>query len=303
MRVLVTGANGYIGRAVLAALSSAGHEPVALVRGDGADFPEGVESRVADLLDPVAIAASVREVEAVCHLAGLTRARESLEQPLRYFQVNVQGTLVLLDVMVKNGIDRLVFASTASIYGSPDRQPMSEILPDDPPHPYAATKQAAELAIDWLSRTGVMIATSLRLFNVVGGADPDSTRIMPRVVAAATDGLKFGVNGDGSAVRDYLHVDDAADAFVAALNRPVDSGSFRRYNIGSGSGASIMDVVAAAERATGHEINVVHGPPAAESQVLVCDPTRAAVELAWKAKRSGLDEIIRDVLRARASHG
>jgi len=299
VRVLVTGAGGYVGSAVVTAVAAAGHEPVAMLHGDQA-VPGSVEARIAELLDQASLVAAVAGVDAVCHLAGLAQARESWDRPLDYFEVNVGGTVALLKAMRAEGIGRLVFASTGSIYGSPEHQPMSEELPDAPPHPYAASKVAAESAIDWEACRGQLAAAVLRLFNGAGGQDPDSTRIVPRVLAvAAGDTPSLGVNGDGSATRDYLHVQDAAEAFVAALDRGPEHGTVRRYNIGSGTGASIMDVVAAAERVTARTVPVVHKPPAAEPPMLVCDPSRALAELGWKPRRSDLDTILRDAWTAR----
>lgn len=304
MRVLVTGAGGYVGRAVVEALDHAGHEPVALLHNARSAPAAAGEVRTGDLLVADTLIEVVRDVEAVCHLAGLTKARESWHEPLRYFEVNVGGTIRLLEVMAPSDVNVLVFASTGSIYGTPERQPMGEHLPDAPPHPYAASKQAAESAIEWQARCGPVGAVALRLFNVAAGADPDATRIVPRVLAAATgQAPSLEVNGDGSAVRDFLHLDDAAQAFVAALDSHPEVGQFRRYNIGSGVGASVLDVAAAAERTTGRQIRVVHRPPVPEPQALVCDPTRAAAELGWKPRRSDLDTIVRDAWAARGEHG
>jgi len=299
VRVLVTGAGGYVGAAVVAALGARGHEPVAMAYGDATRIPPGVQVRPADLRDPPSLARAVAGVDAVCHLAGLTRARESWARPLDYFAVNVGGTVELLRAMADAHVDRLVFASTGAIYGSPERQPMAEELPDAAPHPYASSKVAAEAVLTWEAARRHLPVAALRLFNAAGGADPDQTRIIPRVLSAAagrTDA--FGVNGDGSAVRDYLHVDDAADAFVAALAHPPTPGTVRRYNIGSGVGTSIAEVIAAAERVTGRAVPLRHQPPADEPQRLVCDPSRAVAELGWKPSRSGLETILRDAWAA-----
>ncbi|MFI9412747.1 NAD-dependent epimerase/dehydratase family protein [Nocardia gamkensis] len=292
MRVLVTGANGYLGRAVVHLLSRAGHEPIAMVR--KRISPSRTAARVADLLDDAALREALDGVEAVCHLAGLTRARESMTEPLRYFRVNTGGTVALLEAMAAAGVSRIVFASTGSIYGTPEIQPMTESLPDAPPHPYAASKLAAEWSLHAQSGAGRLSAAVLRLMNVAGGADPDPTRLIPRTFAAALNGSALEVNGDGSAVRDYLHIDDAAAAFVACLEQ-TPPGGFERYLIGSGQGSSILDVVAAVEQQTGRRIQLIHRPSAPEPAALVSDPAKAAAELGWHPRHSELASIVRDM--------
>jgi nucleoside-diphosphate-sugar epimerase len=302
VRVLVTGAGGYVGSAVVTALTAAGHEPVAMTHHDAHRLPSGVETRAADLRDPATLGPAVRGVDAVCHLAGLTRARESWQRPLDYFAVNVGGTVELLRAMEAADVAVMVFASTGAIYGTPEQQPMREELPDAAPHPYASSKVAAEAVLGWEARRRDLSVAALRLFNAAGRSDPDLTRLVPRVLAAAAgESGPLGINGDGSVVRDYLHVDDAAEAFVAALNHQPPAGEVRRYNIGSGTGASISDVLAAAERVFGRPVPVVHNPPAAEPPTLVCDPSRAAAELDWTPRRSDLDTILRDAWAARVS--
>lgn len=292
VRVLVTGANGYLGRAVVHLLSRAGHEPIAMVR--KRISPSQTAARVADLLDDAALREALDGAEAVCHLAGLTRARESMTEPLRYFRVNTGGTISLLEAMAAAGVSRIVFASTGSIYGTPERQPMTESLPDAPPHPYAASKLAAEWALHAQAGTGRLSVAVLRLMNVAGGADPDPTRLIPRTFAAAMNGSALEVNGDGSAVRDYLHIDDAAAAFAACLEK-TPPGGFSRYLIGSGQGSSVLDVVAAVEQQTGRRIQLIHRPPAPEPAALVSDPAKAAAELGWYPRHSELESIVRDI--------
>ncbi|WP_169736681.1 NAD-dependent epimerase/dehydratase family protein [Pseudonocardia spinosispora] len=272
----MTGASGYLGRALVRALADAGHEPVAPAR--------------ADIGDPAVYGGA----DAVCHLAGLAQARASWDRPLDFFDVNVGGTTSVLRAMAAARVGTLVFASTAAIYGAPAEQPMSERLPDDPPHPYASSKAVAETVIGWeVARRG-LAATVLRLSNLAGGADLDESRLLPRVLAAARSGEPITVNGDGRAVRDYLHVSDAAEAFVAALHTPGPPGVTRRYTIGSGVGSSVTEVIAAVERVTGRVVAVTHGPPADEPPALVCDPTLAMTELGWRPRRATVPDILRD---------
>ncbi|KAA8890402.1 UDP-glucose 4-epimerase [Nocardia colli] len=301
MRVLVTGANGYLGGVVVEALRAGGHEVVGLVHRGRTRVPDGVPVRVADLLDAEAVSVALYGVDAVCHLAGRTRVRESFGDPLRFFEVNVGGTVSLLRAMAAAEVGKLVFASTASIYGTPERQPMPEELPDRPPHPYAVSKQAAESVIAAQAATGRLAAVVLRLFNIAGGADPDPTRIVPRILAvAAGDSPCLAINGDGSAVRDYLHIDDAAAAFVAALAHLPRPGECARYNIGSGTGTSVIELVAEAVRMTGRAIPVEHLPAVAEPPRSVSDSGLARRELHWEAKSSDIATILRDGWSARS---
>ncbi|MGW4534753.1 NAD-dependent epimerase/dehydratase family protein [Nocardia sp. NPDC004340] len=294
VRVLVTGANGYLGRAVVAALRAAGHEPVAMIRAACPPIPGAAELRTADLLDEPALARALHGIDVVCHLAGLTRARESLSEPLRYFRANTTATLALLEAMAAADLARIIFASTATIYGTPDRQPMTEDLPDAPPHPYARSKLAAELTIEAAAQSGDVAAVILRLSNLAGGADPDPTRLIPRALAAALGNSPLAVNGDGTATRDYLRIDDAARAFTAGLDHLPNPGTVTRYNIGSGRGTSILDVVATVERVTGRPVALDHRPPVPEPPTLVMDPSKAIAEMGWKPTHSTIDAIISD---------
>ncbi|MEV0357267.1 NAD-dependent epimerase/dehydratase family protein [Nocardia sp. NPDC050697] len=281
----MTGANGYLGRAVVAALRRRGHEPVPMVRAPGRVGESG-SVRVADLHDPPSLRDAVRGVDAVCHLAGRTRARESLTDPLGYFRTNATGTLALLDAMERAGLRRIVFASTGSVYGTPGHRSPA------PPHPYAASKLAAELALESFT------AITLRMLNIAGGADPDPTRLLPRALTAAGCGTPLTVHGDGSAVRDYLHITDAADAFAATVDHLPAVSRAVTYDVGSGVGSSVKDVVAAVERVTGRAVLLEHLPAAAEPAVSICDPARVMAELGWSPRRSELEEIVRDAWSA-----
>ena len=299
VRILVTGANGYLGSAVARPLRASGHDVIGLVHRGCDGVPDGIAVRTAQLGDRDTLGAALHGIELVCHLAALTRVRESFASPLDYFQVNAGGTVTLLQAMATAGVRRIVFASTASIYGAPARQPMAEDLADDPPHPYAASKRAAESAIAAQAATGLLDATVLRLFNIAGGPDPDDTRIISRILAvAAGEDPTLIVNGDGSAVRDYLHRDDAARAFDAAVAGLPQPGRYRRYNIGTGVGTSINDLVAAASRVTGCHIPVEYRAAATEPDRLISDSSRAHTELGW-SPNSDIDAIIQDAWSAR----
>lgn len=298
MRVLVTGAAGFVGQAVVRHLASAGYTPVALIHEAERSFPPGVEVRRADLRSPLEVASAVDGIDGVCHLAAVTRARESFVEPVRYFQVNVGGTLTLLDVLdrAKRPI-RLVFASTAAVYGVAEVQPTNEEQPIAPPTPYAASKYAAELAIAWQAQTGRLGAVTLRMFNAAGAsgdvADGDLTRIVPKAIAVASGREEMlEINGDGTAVRDFVHVDDLADAFVLAVEA-AEPGEHRVYNVGA-LGASVADVVDAVERASGKKLPVRHLPPKPEPPVIRGDSTRIRAELGWASRRSTLDTIVSD---------
>ncbi|GAA1866571.1 NAD-dependent epimerase/dehydratase family protein [Actinomadura bangladeshensis] len=290
MRVLVTGAAGYIGYAVGRRLVAAGHEVDGLVR-RSPDVPDGVRPVRGDLLVPDGLPRG--PYDGVCHLAALTRVRESFEQPLRYFTANVQGTVNLLESVTA---DRVVFGSTAAVYGTPERQPIPESEATAPASPYGASKLAAEQAVRFHARTGAAGAVVLRTFNVAGSVDgridPDPTRLIPKALAvAAGHAPLLEINGDGLAVREYLHVDDLAAAYVRALEA-VRPGEDRLYNVGSGAGAAVHEVVAAVEKATGRPVPVRRRPARPEAPVLRCDAAAIRAELGWRPVRSALPEII-----------
>ncbi|RFU38036.1 UDP-glucose 4-epimerase [Actinomadura logoneensis] len=291
MRVLVTGAAGYVGYAVGRRLVAAGHEVDGLVRAPDRTLPDGVRPVVADLLGPFALDGTY---DAVCHLAALTRVRESFTEPLRFYTANVQGTVHLLDAL--RGEPTVVYGSTGAVYGAPENQPIGETEPTLPSNPYGASKLAAEDVVRYHAATGRIGAVVLRTFNVAGSVDgrgdPDPTRLIPRALAVAAGAAPhLEVNGDGAAVREYLHVDDLARAYELALTagRP---GAHRTYNVGSGVGASVAEVVGTVETVTGRDVPVVHRPPAPEPPVLLCDTTAIRRDLGWAPERSGLAEVI-----------
>jgi UDP-glucose 4-epimerase len=271
VEVLVTGASGYLGRAVVRALTLAGHS----VRPFAGDVREPVEA--------------VSGVDAVIHLAARTRVRDSFADPVGYYQVNVTGTVNLLAALPPG--TPFVFASSASVYGTPDSQPISETCPLGPENPYAASKAAAESAIRW----AVSSAVTLRIFNLAGAVegfgDPDPTRIIPRVVAAAAGTLSHvDINGPGTAIRDFVHVADAAAAFLLALAEPRPG--HRVYNLGAVP-ASVNEIIEAMQRIANSPVPVVHHPAhPGESPELRADTTLIRDELGWAPEHTTLDPLI-----------
>jgi UDP-glucose 4-epimerase len=320
-RVLVTGAGGFIGAVVADLLAARGDQVTALVHGrEGGPHPDraatatarpparplapGVEVVAADLLDPRSLLAARldRGFDAVCHLAALTRVRQSGAEPLRYFETNVTGTVNLLTALDRGVAaggppPAVVFGSTGTVYGDPGGGPIPEIRPAEPVHPYGASKLAAELAIAHQAATGRIGAIVLRSFNVAGGAaghiDRDVTRIIPAALrVAAGTAEAFRINGDGEALREYVHVTDVAAAYALAVDaaRP---GDFRVYNVG-GAGVSVNEVLAAVERVTRRPVRRVTGPPVIEPRTLVVDSSKIRKELGWEPRRSTIDQIIAD---------
>jgi UDP-glucose 4-epimerase len=301
VKVLVTGATGFVGYVVAAALRDAGHAVCALSRSPRR-VPPGVTPIPGDLLSLRAVGEG--PFDGVCHLAALVRVRDSRTDPLRFWRTNVGGTLALLDALVATAKSpvRLVVASTCAVYGDDALQPVAEDVAVRPGHPYGTGKLAADQAVADLATTGAIGAVSLRAFNVAGGVaghgDRDETRLIPKLVAVARGRApELAVNGDGSAVRDYVHVADMADAFVRALPacRP---GRWRPYNVGAGRGSTIAEVIAAAEAVAGRRLPVRYGPPVAEPAALVADAGRIRRELGWTAPRSDLRRIVADAYAA-----
>jgi UDP-glucose 4-epimerase len=277
VRVAVTGAGGFLGRAVVSALVGAGHEVVGVTR-SGTVAP-GVERRVAALERPDQVTAALGDVDAVCHLAAVVRVRDSRADPLGTWHTNLGGTLAVLDALRPGA--RAVLASTAALDGP------------HPEHPYGTSKLAAEVAVREVAATGAVGAVSLRLANVAGPGDGDRTRLLPAVLAAAAGTGEFVVNGDGSAVRDLVHVADAAEAFVAALGVAAP-GTCRTVPIGSGRPVTVHEVLDAVGRVSGRAVPVRYREAAAEARAVTVDPARARDEIGWTARRSSIDRIVRD---------
>jgi UDP-glucose 4-epimerase len=316
MRILITGGLGYVGGAVALHLVEAGHQVVLLTRRPRppAELPVDAEVWVADLLDQDQFGKLLAEhgFDGVCHLAGLARVRESFHRPAEYFQVNVGGTANLLAMLARAADQasqpvRLVFASTAAVYGTATGKPITEYRQPSPTNPYGASKLAAEQLISYQVATGAIGAVTLRGFAIAGAmgahGDTDLSRIIPKALAVAS-GLAphIEVNGDGSAVREFTHVADIADAYLLALTaaRP---GEHLVCNVGTGQGVTMRECLATVEAVTGKNLLVVKRPAANEPPALLADTRRIRRTLGWQPQHSTLNEIVTDAWRAHRQPG
>jgi UDP-glucose 4-epimerase len=311
MRVLITGGLGYVGGAVAMRLVQAGHQVVLLTRRPHPPAKLGVDAEVwvADLLDPDQLSKLVAErgFDGVCHLAGLARVRESFNHPADYFQVNVGGTANLLVVLARAVEQtsqplRLVFASSAAVYGPATGEPISEDRLPNPTSPYGASKLAAEQLISYQAATGALGAVTLRGFAIAGAigshGDTDLSRIIPKALAVASGLAPYvEINGDGSAVREFTHVADIANAYLLALTaaRP---GGHQIYNVGTGEGVTVREILTTIEAETGKHLPVVQRPAANEPPALLADTRRIRQTLRWQPQHSTLDEIVTDAWHA-----
>ena len=312
MKLLVTGGAGYIGSIVAQQLLDAGHEVVVLdnlSRGHRGAVPAGARLVEVDLLDPDALGAAVagEGFDGALHFAALSLVGESVARPELYWRNNVVGTLNLLDALRAGGVKRLVFSSTAATYGEPESVPIEETAPTRPVNPYGASKLAVDTMIGDECRAHGLGAVSLRYFNVAGasgclGEDHHpETHLIPNVLRAA-QGLQpevqlFGTDydtPDGTAVRDYIHIEDLASAHLLALDgaRP---GEHRIFNLGNGNGFSVRQVIEAAREVTGLEIPVREAPrrPGDPPQ-LVAASGRIRAELGWEPRKPALADMVGD---------
>ncbi|MBV8650848.1 MAG: UDP-glucose 4-epimerase GalE [Alphaproteobacteria bacterium] len=311
--ILVAGGAGYIGSHACKALARAGYLPVAY---DNLSFGHSEAVRwgplvVGDLADEALLTDTMRDfgVTAVMHFAASTFVGESVEKPELYFRNNVVNSLGLLEAMQRLGVKRLVFSSTCATYGLPETVPMDEATPQRPVNPYGESKLMVERALHWHAAAHGLGYVALRYFNAAG-ADPEGetgedhtpeTHLIPLVLAAALgQRAQIEIYGtdyktpDGTAVRDYIHVTDLAEAHVRALRHLEQDGASQALNLGTGRGYSVREVIAAAERITGRRVprrKTVRRP--GDPPALVADARRAQEMLGWQPSRSDLDTIIR----------
>ena len=320
MRVLVTGGAGYIGSVVTEQLIGDGHEVVVydnLSKGHRDAVVEGAELVHAGLSDADTLIRTLKEhgIEAVVHMAASSLVGESVEQPGKYYLNNVVAGLLLLEAMLASDVKRLVFSSTAAVYGEPEAQPIEESAPSNPTNPYGETKLAFEHAMKWFDRAHGLRYASLRYFNAAGatehcGEDHDpETHIIPITLQAAAGKRShveiFGDDyptPDGTCIRDYIHVVDLARAHIQALEA-LNEGS-RIYNLGcGGAGYSVRDVIDTAQRVTGKEIPTRFGPRRpGDPAILVASSDKIKTELGWQPQYQDLGLIIESAWRWMQTH-
>jgi UDP-glucose 4-epimerase len=312
MKLLVTGGAGYIGSIVAAQLVDGGHDVTvldSLYRGHAQAVPAGARHLDVDLNDAAATTAALAEgFDAVLHFAALALVAESVEHPERYHRGNFVATLNLLDAMREAQVKRLVFSSTCAVYGEPDEVPMPETLPTNPVNAYGNSKLAIDRMISDECRAHGLGAVSLRYFNVAGasgdlGEDHEpETHLIPLVLQAAAGRREhvsvFGTDyptEDGSAVRDYIHIEDLGEAHILGLERATNPGEHRIYNLGNGTGFSVRQVVEAARAVTGRDIQIKEeGRRAGDPAALVASSQKIRDELGWVPRKPEIETMIAD---------
>jgi UDP-glucose-4-epimerase GalE len=310
-RILITGGAGYIGSHAAKGLARTGFEPVTLddlssghrwavqwgplIEGDIAD-----EQLVRDVILRY-------KIEAVMHFAAFASVAESMDQPRKYFQNNVRSTITLLDALLDCGVKHFVFSSSCATYGIPQHVPIAESHPQNPVNPYGESKLMIEKVLRRYTAAYGLKSVALRYFNAAG-ADPNGdlgedhdpeTHLLPRVILAALENEPVSVYGtdyptsDGTAVRDYLHVSDIAEAHVLALKYLLDGNDSAEFNLGTGRGHSVLNVVRTVGRVCGREVAIRESKRrAGDPPELVADPSKARRTLNWIPRFSDLSEIV-----------
>jgi len=325
MRVLVTGGAGYVGSVSVERLLAAGHAVWVLddvSTGHAAAVPAGAifsQSTYADE-DQVTRLLVDNSIEAILHCAARSLVAESIREPSMYYRANVVGGVALLEAARRAGVGRMVFSSTAAVYGVPAVTPITESTPLDPINPYGESKRTFEGALRWYGAAYGLRSVALRYFNVAGaseqnGEDHDpETHLIPNILVAAVSGRPMTLFGDdyptpdGTPIRDYIHVEDLADAHLLALEataQPLAPGADAalRLNLGTGTGFSVRDVLHAAEAVVGEPVPRSIGPRrAGDPPILVASADQALAILGWTPRRGSLAEMIGSAWQWRQTH-
>ena len=323
MRLLVLGGAGYIGSHTAVELLESGHEVVivdSLVTGYEAAVPEGASFYQGDIRDYDFLNDLFKKeaIDAVIHFAAFSLVGESVTDPLKYYENNLYGTKVLLKAMIDNGVNKIVFSSTAATYGEPENIP---ILEDDrtcPTNPYGETKLAMEKMMKWSANAYGLKYVSLRYFNAcgahksakIGEAHNPESHLIP-LVLQVPNGKRESVSiygtdydtPDGTCIRDYIHVTDLAKAHILAVEYLMKGGESNVFNLGNGVGYSVREVIETARRVTGHPIPAVEIPRrAGDPARLVASGEKAKEILGWKPEITELEDIIRSAWVWHSTH-
>lgn len=323
MNILVTGGAGYIGSHTVHQLTEQGHTIVVydnLTKGHAAAVTSRAILVVGDIRDRELLTQTIQEnkIQAVIHFAADSLVGESMEQPAKYYQNNVVATLCLLETMIACDVKRLVFSSTAAVYGEPQQWPITEDMPTQPTNVYGRTKLIIEGMLADFARAYGLTYVSLRYFNAAGavpggliGEDhtPESHLIPLVIKTALGQRQSIDVYGtdyqtvDGTCIRDYIHVLDLAQAHVLAVSHLLEGGNSRVYNLGTEQGFSVRTVINQVKAITGVDFNVREvGRRAGDPAVLVASSQRIRSELGWNPRHSDLDNIIQDAWQWHKEH-
>jgi len=325
MRILVTGGAGYVGSVTVERLLAAGHVVVVLddlSTGHAAAVPSGATLVRSSYTDQAVVGGLLREhaIEAILHCGARSLVGESIRRPSIYYRANVVGGVALLEAARQAGVERFVFSSTAAVYGVPAVTPITETAPLDPINPYGETKRTFEAALRWYGSAYALRSIALRYFNVAGASerngevhDPE-THLIPTILGAVATGRPMALFGDdyptpdGTPIRDYIHVQDLAEAHLLALEATgsrlgVSGESALALNLGTGAGFSVREVIRAAEAVVGQAIPYETGPRrAGDPPVLVASADRARAILGWAPHQGSLAEMIGTAWTWRLAH-
>ena len=310
-KILVTGGAGYIGSHTVYQLRAQGFEVIVaddLSKGHAASVPSDI-LHVCSLFDRAQLTSLMQteQVDAVIHFAAFIAVGESTREPEKYFHNNTAGSISLFAAMADAGVNKLVFSSTAAVYGNPLKVPIPETAAINAVNPYGESKVMVEKVLDWLDATRGLRAIRLRYFNACGANnaaglgerhDPE-THLIPLILRAVRTGKPVTLFGDdyptpdGTCVRDYVHVDDLASAHIAAVNHLLNGGASNVFNAGTGQGFSVKEVVTAVEKITGQSVPYIMGPRRdGDPAQLVADSSKLRQTLGWQPKFDTLESII-----------
>ena len=319
MNIFITGGAGYIGSATAEALIKSGHSVTvfdSLVTGHREAVPQGAKFIHASLDDSHALAEALTaaKYDAIMHFAAFIEAGESMKDPGKFFRNNFANSLQLMETAVQAGVKKFVFSSTAAVYQSSE-EPLTEDSPIGPTNVYGHTKLMTEQALEWYRQIHGLHFAILRYFNACGAlpgrgeAHQPESHLIPRVLQIALGQAEsatiFGTDyptPDGTCIRDYIHIADLVSAHILALGA-LESKDKMIYNVGSGNGFSVRDVIETARKVTGHAIPTVESPRRpGDSARLVASPTRIMSELGWKPTHTNMQEILSSAWEWHKSH-